>query len=120
MVIHRGGCHCGAVRYEVEAPATLDVLECNCTICRMLGYQHLVVPRERFHLVAGETALTTYRFNTRIARHRFCSKCGVKSFYIPRSNPDSVSVNVSCLDEGTVEGMTVTSIDGANDELHEG
>jgi len=97
-MIHRGGCHCGAVRFEVEASEDLEVEECNCSICRMTGFLHLIVPASRFRLVAGEDALSTYRFNTGVALHRFCSVCGIKSFYVPRSNPDGVDVNVRCLD----------------------
>ncbi len=114
MVVHSGGCHCGAVRFEVEAPAEIEVHDCNCSICRACGYLHLIVPRERFRLLAGEDELTTYTFNTGTAKHLFCRTCGVKSFYVPRSHPDGVSVNVNCLDEGTVESMEVTDFDGQN------
>ena len=112
MVKHAGGCHCGRVRFEVLASAVLDVSECNCSICGKFGYLHLIVPAERFSLLCGGQDITTYTFNTGIAQHHFCSHCGVKSFYIPRSHPDCVSVNVRCLDEGTVERLTVTPFDG--------
>jgi hypothetical protein len=110
-VVHRGGCHCGRVRFEVDAPAQLQALECNCSICRMTGFVHLIVPASRFRLLAGEDALVDYRFNTGAARHRFCRHCGIKSFYIPRSHPDGVDVNVRCLDPGTVGACTVTAFD---------
>ena len=103
MLTHTGGCHCGAVAFEVDAPAQLDVIECNCSICGPIAYQHLIVPRESFRLLRGDEALTTYTFGTRTARHLFCRNCGVKSFYVPRSHPDGVSVNVRCLAPGTVE-----------------
>ena len=99
-VTHSGGCHCGAVAFEVEAPAKIVASDCNCSICRMSGYLHLIVPRSRFHLLQGADALTEYKFNTGTARHLFCGRCGVKSFYVPRSNPDGYSVNVRCLDPG--------------------
>ncbi len=83
-----GGCHCGAVRYEVLAPDEIEAKECNCSICRMTGYVHLIVPAERFRLLQGGDALTTYSFNTGTAKHHFCSVCGIKSFYVPRSKPD--------------------------------
>jgi hypothetical protein len=111
-MIHRGGCHCGRVRFEVEAPAALEVLECNCSLCGMTGFLHLIVPRSRFRLLQGEDALTTYTFNTGVAKHLFCSTCGIKSFYVPRSNPDGYSVNARCLDPGTVESMHVEPFDG--------
>ena len=114
MIKHTGGCHCGRVRFEVTAPARLDVSECNCSICSKTGFLHLIVPRARFKLLSGEESLTTYRFNTGVAKHLFCSHCGIKSFYVPRSHPDGYSVNARCLDEGTVEGMSVKKIDGRN------
>ena len=76
--------------------------ECNCSICRMTGYLHLIVDEERFRLDQGRRRLATYSFNTGTAKHLFCSVCGVKSFYVPRSNPDGFSVNVRCLDDGQV------------------
>jgi hypothetical protein len=114
MIKHTGGCHCGRVRFELTAPAHLEVSECNCSICSKTGFLHLIVPRSRFRLLSGEDVLTTYQFNTRTAKHLFCSVCGIKSFYVPRSHPDGFSVNARCLDEGTVEGMTVRKIDGRN------
>lgn len=109
---HTGGCHCGRVRFEVIAPAHIQVLECNCSICSKAGYLHLIVPRDRFTLLRGREALTLYTFNTHTARHWFCSICGIKSFYIPRSHPDGLSINVRCLDPDTVERMTITQING--------
>jgi hypothetical protein len=114
MTTHRGGCHCGRVRFAVRAPAALIALDCNCSICRLSGYLHLIVPAERFELLSGADSLTTYSFNTRIAKHLFCCVCGVKSFYVPRSHPDGYSVNVRCLDVGTVESLSVQAIDGRN------
>ncbi len=111
LVTHRGGCHCRRVRFEVDAPAVVDALDCNCSICRMTGFLHLIVPAARFRLLDGEDALTEYRFNTGAARHLFCRYCGVKAFYVPRSHPDGFSVNVRCLDAGTVERVMVTPFD---------
>jgi hypothetical protein len=112
MRTHSGGCHCGRVRFEVIAPAKLEVADCNCSICSMSGYLHLIVPAAQFKLLSGQEALTTYTFNTGVAKHFFCSNCGVKSFYIPRSHPDGVSVNARCLDEGSIESMTVVPYNG--------
>ena len=114
MTIHRGGCHCGQVRFELEAPAQLEVLECNCSLCQKLGYLHLLIPKSQFRLISGGEQLTRYQFNTHTATHLFCKVCGVKSFYIPRSHPDDYSVNARCLDEGSVEMLTVTPFDGQN------
>ena len=112
MVTHRGGCHCGRVRFEALAPASVRVSECNCSICGKAGYLHLIVPADRFRLLAGSDVLTSYAFNTRTAKHLFCSVCGVKSFYVPRSHPDGFSVNARCIDSGTIETLTVTQLDG--------
>lgn len=112
MRAHTGGCHCGRVRFEVIAPASLDVSECNCSICSKSGFLHLIVPSERFKLLSGGDALSTYTFNTGVAKHLFCSICGVKSFYIPRSHPDGISVNARCIDSGSIESMRVRPFDG--------
>ena len=114
MITHTGGCHCGRVRFEISAPANITVSECNCSICSRVGFLHLIVPGDRFKLVSGREVLTTYTFNTGTAKHLFCSICGVKSFYVPRSHPDGYSVNARCLDQSTVTGMTVRQIDGRN------
>ncbi|MGB8327948.1 MAG: GFA family protein [Steroidobacteraceae bacterium] len=111
LVTHRGGCHCGAVAFEVDAPAMFTALECNCSICRRTAYLHLIVPQSRFRLLAGAGELQEYRFNTATARHLFCRRCGVKSFYVPRSNPDGYSVNVRCLDPRTIERVDVQPFD---------
>ncbi len=112
MITHRGGCHCGRVRFEVTAPAALQVSECNCSICAKSGYLGLVVPKTRFRLLSGADCLTIYSFNTGIARHLFCSHCGIKSFYVPRSHPEGYNVNVRCLDAGTVESLTIRPFNG--------
>src|SRR6185437_1381592 len=110
-VTHRGGCHCGAVAFEVDAPAEIVALECNCSVCRMTAFLHLIVPQSRFRLLRGADQLTEYQFNTATARHLFCRRCGVKSFYVPRSNPDGYSVNVRCLDRATISGLTIQPFD---------
>jgi hypothetical protein len=112
MVLHSGGCHCGRVRFEVIAPSRLSVSECNCSMCSKSGYLHLIVPKSRFRLLQGEEFLTTYTFNTHVAKHFVCSACGVKSFYVPRSHPDGYSVNGRCLDAGTVEGLMIEPFNG--------
>ena len=112
-MIYTGGCHCGAVRFEVEAPVRPEVERCNCSICRRSGYLHLIVPRGKFRLLQGAQALQTYTFNSGVARHTFCRTCGIKPFYTPRSNPDGVDVNVNCLDV-IPEAMEVIEFDGQN------
>jgi len=111
MVTHKGGCHCGRVKFEVLAPSRLEVSECNCSICSKAGYLHLVVPADRFKLLSGREALTEYTFNTRTAKHLFCSVCGIKSFYVPRSHPDGFSVNARCLEPATITSLRVGLFD---------
>jgi hypothetical protein len=96
----------------VTAPTRLEVSDCNCSICGKSGYLHLIVTADRFVLVSGRDDLTAYTFNTGVAKHYFCAHCGVKSFYIPRSHPDGVSVNARCIDSDTVASMSVTPFDG--------
>ena len=109
-----GGCHCGAVRFRVRTARDIRVSECNCSICARAGYLHLIVSREDFELLSGEDFLVEYRFNTGTARHLFCRRCGIKSFYVPRSHPQGISVNARCLDPGEVRSMMVTAFDGRN------
>lgn len=118
MVMHRGQCHCGAVAWEVEAEAALDVVSCNCSICAMTAYMHLIVPQRRFRLLAGSELLRTYTFGTHVAQHHFCARCGIKSFYVPRSHPDGISVNARCIVSDTVEAITSRSFDGQHWEQH--
>jgi len=113
-----GGCHCGAVRFEVALPDQVEAQACNCSICAKTGFLHVIVPESRFRLVQGAQRLTTYTFNTHAARHLFCADCGVKSFYRPRSNPDGWSVNARCLDDALDLNLAVAPFDGRNWELH--
>lgn len=118
LITHRGGCHCGRVRFEVRAPAIAEVCDCNCSMCSRTGYLHLIVRAEHFELLSGQDVLTTYTFNTGTAKHLFCSICGIKSFYVPRSHPDGFSVNARCLDPGTLEETILTHVDGRDWERH--
>lgn len=116
-MIYKGSCHCQAIQFEVEAPAVLEADYCNCSICKKSGYLHLIVPAAKFKLVAGESMLTNYTFNSKVAKHRFCKVCGVKPFYIPRSNPDGIDVNVNCIDADGLN-VNITQFDGRNWEKH--
>ena len=80
----------------------------------MSGFLHLIVPADRFRLLSGSDAVTEYRFNTGAARHLFCKHCGIKSYYVPRSHPDGISVNARCLDTGTLIAPAITQFDDAN------
>jgi len=111
-MIHSGGCHCGRVKFQVEAPAEIEAIECNCSICSKTGFLHLIVPKSRFALLQGSEYLCSYTFNTGVAKHLFCRVCGIKSFYVPRSNPDGYSVNVRCLEGATIGRITIAAFDG--------
>ncbi|MEQ8178954.1 MAG: GFA family protein [Amphiplicatus sp.] len=110
----QGGCHCGAVRWEAETEDEATVDECDCSMCGLTGFLHLIVPASRFRLVSGEDDLSEYRFNSGVARHLFCRRCGVKSFYVPRSNPDGYSLNLRCFDQGQFVRVEVRPFDGRN------
>jgi len=114
FVVHRGSCHCARVRFEVGASAHIEALQCNCSICRMTGFLHLIVPAARFRLLQGAESLSEYTFNTGVAKHRFCRVCGIKSFYVPRSNPDGFDINVHCLDPATIASVKVSQFDDAD------
>lgn len=109
-----GGCHCGTVRFAAETPRQVTVLDCNCSICTRTGFRHLIVPHEDFRLLRGSEALTSYRFGTGAAEHLFCSICGVKSFYQPRSHPQAWSINLNALDDPSGLDLAFQSFDGRN------
>ena len=111
---YHGGCHCGRVRFRIRADLG-TIGECNCSICTKKGILHLPVPLDRFKLLCGEGELTTYRFNTGTAQHTFCRHCGIHAFYVPRSDPDQISVNARCLDEIDVAALKPSRFfDGRN------
>jgi len=118
MIWRSGGCHCGAVRFEAALPTSVVAQSCNCSICEKTGFIHIIVPESRFRLIQGGDALTSYVFNTGVARHLFCSVCGIKSFYRPRSNPDGWSVNARCLDNAEALDIRIEAFDGRNWEAH--
>jgi hypothetical protein len=111
MKTYEGGCHCGRVRFRVTAELT-RVSDCNCSICTRKGILHWIVPPDRFELVSGREDLSTYTFNTGVAKHHFCRHCGIHSFYVPRSDPDKIDVNVRCLDGVDLSSLMVERFDG--------
>lgn len=113
----RGGCHCGAVVFEVLTPDAIELLNCNCSICEMTGYLHLVVSNQCFRLLRGKRKLVAYRFNTNQANHLFCAVCGIKSFYVPRSHPAGYSVNFRCLDASEFKSVLTSEFDGRHWEV---
>jgi hypothetical protein len=124
MIEVTGGCHCGGVRFRATMPdPPVPVLDCNCSVCSMTGFLHIMVPHQDFELITGRDALTSYRFGTGTADHLFCSICGVKSFYQPRSHPEAWSVNANCLEvqpELSIEEFDGRDWDRAKAALDEG
>lgn len=113
-----GGCHCGAVRFEAALPEVVEAQACNCSMCAMTGFIHVIVPESRFRITKGEDALRAYSFNTGVAKHLFCETCGIKSFYRPRSNPDGWSISARCLDDPEALDLRIEDFDGRNWEAN--
>lgn len=112
-VTYEGGCHCGAVRFQVIVDKH-KADDCNCSICKKKGFLHLIVPAEKFTLLQGADVLTTYTFNTKVAQHTFCRICGIHAFYHPRSHPNCIDVNIRCLDDNVLSNFEIVPFDGAN------
>ncbi len=118
LISRPGGCHCGAVRFETDLPDAFEVEDCNCSICAMSGNIHVIVPASRFRLLQGAENLAEYTFNTGGAKHFFCRTCGIKSFYVPRSNQDGFAVTWRCLDNWDRLDVTINRFDGRNWEAN--
>ena len=112
MVTHLGSCHCKQIQFEVKGEKNIKVLDCSCSICSILNYKHYIVNKSQFKLLKGKKDLSTYTFNTNVAKHLFCKNCGIKSFYIPRSHPDSISVNLNCIYSKTINKVKIIKFDG--------
>ncbi|HYC57393.1 MAG TPA: GFA family protein [Candidatus Binatia bacterium] len=115
MKTYEGGCHCGRVRFRIRADIS-EVTDCNCSMCTMKGILHVIVPPQQFELLRGREDLTTYTFNTGVAQHMFCRHCGIHSFYVPRSAPDKIDVNVRCLDGIDLDAIPRSRFDGRHFE----
>mgnify|MGYP001351082664 CR=1 FL=1 len=92
-----GGCHCKKVQYSFFCPGEVSILVCNCSICEPYSYQHLIINHKRFTLITGQNFLRKYTFETKKAEHIFCTECGIKSYYQPRSHSNSFSINLNCV-----------------------
>lgn len=111
-----GSCHCGNVRYTVEADLSGDLITCNCSICRRSGTILTFVPAMQFKLEKGDDALTDYQFNKRQIHHLFCSTCGVRSFArgaMPDGTP-MAAINVRCLEGVDLNALSTKEWDGAS------
>jgi hypothetical protein len=110
---YQGGCHCGRVRFRVRGDLG-TASECNCSMCNKKGFIHLVVSPSDFEVIQGRDELATYQFNTGTAKHTFCKTCGIHPFYVPRSDPDKIDVNVRCLDDVDPSQIQTRFFDGKN------
>ena len=112
MVTHLGSCHCKQIQFKVIGEDNIKILDCTCSICSIVNYKHYIVDNSQFKLIKGKKYLSTYTFNTNAAKHMFCKNCGIKSFYIPRSHPDSISVNLNCIHSNTINKVKIIKFDG--------
>ena len=112
MVTHLGSCHCKQIQFEVIGEDNIKVLDCSCSICSIINYKHYIVDKSQFKLLKGKKYLSTYTFNTNVATHLFCKNCGITSFYIPRSHPESISVNLNCIHSKTINKVNIIKFDG--------
>ncbi|HSV69006.1 MAG TPA: GFA family protein [Methylibium sp.] len=117
---YHGSCHCGAVRFEADLDLTQSTYRCNCSICRRTRFWAAVARPEGFRLLAGEAALTEYRFNTRRNQHFFCRHCGVRAFGVGNDTPigKMFGINLGCLDDASDEALAaapITYVDGRDD-----
>ena len=111
MPTYTGGCHCGQVQFEVSGQID-RVLDCNCSICTKKGFLHWIIAPDQFQLLSDVAASALYQFNTKVAKHYFCATCGISSYYIPRSHPNMIDVNVRCLDGVRLEDLAIETFDG--------
>ena len=111
MPCYQGGCHCGRVRFEIDAEIG-TVINCNCSICAKKGFLHLIVDPQQVRMLSPADAVSLYQFNTKTAKHYFCPVCGISPYYIPRSHPDKIDVNVRCLEGVELESLTIVPFNG--------
>ena len=114
IVTHVGSCHCKAVKFEAIGEENIEIIICSCSICSINNYKHYIVPKENFKLLKGKDSITTYTFNSKLARHMFCKRCGIKSFYVPRSHQDCISINLNCIHTNTIKNIKTINFDGRN------
>ncbi len=93
-------CHCGAVVAEVNLEKKIDkLMRCNCSMCKRKGTIYKIIKKEDLKIIKGETKIKTYQFNTKVAKHHFCSECGSHTHNLRRSDPNTYGINMGCIDE---------------------
>jgi hypothetical protein len=118
LTAYSGSCHCGAVRFEARSTLS-PAVRCNCSFCRRRGAVMANVLAEDFQLLSGEDALGLYQWNTRVAKHYFCRRCGIYPFHRPRMRPEIYRINVGCLEGVDPYALEVTVQDGSALSSHE-
>ena len=99
-------CHCGAVEAEINLDGDLaKVIKCNCSICKRRGAIMSMVKNEDFKIVKGEDKLKLYQFHSKVAKHHFCSECGIQTHNLRRSDPNTYGINMGCIDEINVNEL---------------
>ena len=93
-------CHCGAVEIQVNLKEEIDKLMiCNCSMCKRKGIAVATINKKDLKIVKGENKIKFYQFNTKVAKHHFCSECGVQTHNLRRSDPNTYGINIGCMDE---------------------
>ena len=112
----QGSCHCGAVKFSVDADLPKQAMSCNCSICRRKGMLMAFFPVAKFTLAQGEDALQTYQFNKHRLSHRFCKTCGIHVFAggIGPDGNEMRAVNLRCVPDADLDALTSQKFDGAS------
>lgn len=108
---YKGSCHCGSVQYEIDTDFP-ELTTCNCSICRRRNALMVKVHEDNFRLIQGQEVLAEYQFHTHKAKHYFCKKCGIYPFHRKRTAPDSYGINIHCLNDINIEGISIRETNG--------
>jgi hypothetical protein len=112
MAVHKGSCHCGRVEFEIDGELNSGLI-CDCSLCKRKNAIMYRMPKEQFRLTKGENELTTYQWNTKIAKHYFCRHCGIYTHHQPRTRPDLMGVNLGCIDTIDARALPVEKAEGS-------
>ena len=108
---YTGSCHCSSIKFEIDSDLE-KIVQCNCSICIKRNAKMIMIPKENFKLLEGSENLSLYQFNTEIAKHFFCKKCGIYTHHNRKSDPNGMGVNLGCIDEVDPMKFDVIQFDG--------